>query len=68
MEQLFKLDLGKIRNISKKEILERKKNLELFLDNGLPNKKDENWKFSDFNFIINKDFISFFTSTVFDNF
>ena len=56
MEQLFKLDLGKIRNISKKEILERKKNLDLFFDNGLPNKKDENWKFSDFNFIINKNF------------
>ena len=27
-----------------------------FLKTGLPNKKDENWKFSDLNFIISKNF------------
>ena len=54
MEQLFNIDFKNISN-SKKEVLERK-NYELFLKTGLPNKKDENWKFSDLNFIINKNF------------
>ncbi len=56
MDQLFNIDLKKISVSSPKEALERKKNLELFLENGLPNKKDENWKFSDLNFIISKNF------------
>ena len=56
MEQLFNIDLKKISSTSPHEALERKKNLELFLKTGLPNKKDENWKFSDLNFIISKNF------------
>ena len=56
MEQLFNIDLKKISSASSHEALERKKNLELFLKTGLPNKKDENWKFSDLNFIISKNF------------
>ena len=56
MEQLFNIDLKKISSASPYEALERKKNLELFLKTGLPNKKDENWKFSDLNFIISKNF------------
>ena len=56
MEQLFNFDLEKISNISQKESLERKKNLKSFLDTGFPNKKDENWKFSDLNAIISKNF------------
>ena len=55
MEQLFNIDLKKISSASPHEALERKKNLELFLKTGLPNKKDENWKFSDLNFIISKN-------------
>ena len=30
--------------------------MELFLKTGLPNKKDENWKFSDLNLIVSKNF------------
>ena len=56
MEQLFKIDLKKIPTSSKKEAEERKKNFDLFLKSGLPNKRDENWKFSDLNYIINKNF------------
>ena len=56
MEQLFNFDLEKIFNSSEKEISERKKSLNLFLKTGLPNKKDENWKFTDLNSIINKNF------------
>ena len=56
MEQLFNFDLEKIFNSSEKEISERKKSLNLFLKTGLPNKKNENWKFTDLNSIINKNF------------
>ena len=56
MEQLFNFDLEKISSSSKKEELDRKKNLKLFLKTGLPSKKDENWKFTDLNFIIKKNF------------
>ena len=56
MENLFNIDLTKISTSTKKEELDRKQNFDLFLKNGLPNKKNENWKFSDLNFIINKNF------------
>ena len=56
MEQLFNIDLEKISTASKKELDERKKNLNIFLESGLPNKKDENWKFTDLNAIIKKNF------------
>ena len=56
MEQLFNINFKKISTASKKEAIERKKNFDLFLKTGLPNKKDENWKFSDLNFIISKNF------------
>ncbi len=56
MEQLFNIDLNKITSSSKKENIERKKNLELFFERGLPNKKDESWKFTDLNLIIKKNF------------
>ena len=56
MEQLFNIDLDKITSSSKKENIERKKNLELFFESGLPNKKDESWKFTDLNLIIKKNF------------
>ena len=49
MENLFNIDLTKIATSTKKEELKRKQNFDLFLKNGLPNKKNENWKFSDLN-------------------
>ncbi len=56
MDQLFNIDFKKISSHSKKEVLERKKFFELFLKAGLPNKKDENWKFSDLHTIICQNF------------
>ena len=56
MENLFNIDLNIISSSSKKEALERKKNFDLFLKDGLPNKKNENWKFTDLNLIISKNF------------
>ena len=55
MQQLFSFNLEKI-STSKKDLLNREKNLKLFLEKGLPNKKDENWKFSDLSLIVNKNF------------
>ena len=58
MKQIFNIDLKKMSADSNEEATDRKKNFELFLKNGLPNKKDESWKFSDLNFIINGAFKS----------
>ena len=56
MEQLFNIDFKRINSSNDKEAADRKKNFELFLKGGLPNKKNENWKFSDLNNIISKNF------------
>ena len=56
MEQLFNIDFKKINSSNDKEAADRKKNFELFLKGGFPNKKNENWKFSDLNYIISKKF------------
>ena len=50
----FKID--KIKDLSSEEISLRKKNLDLFYQNGFPNKKNEDWKFSDLNSILSKNF------------
>ena len=47
MVSLFNIDFKKISVFSDEEASERKKKFELFSKTGLPNKKDENWKFSD---------------------
>ena len=56
MEQLFNIDFKRINSSNDKDEADRKKNFELFLKGGLPNKKNENWKFSDLNYIISKNF------------
>ncbi len=56
MEQLFNIDFKRINSSNDKEAKDRTKNFELFLKGGLPNKKNENWKFSDLNYIISKNF------------
>ncbi len=66
MEHLFNFDLKKISSSSKKDELDRKKNLELFLNSGFPNKRDENWKFSDLNLIIKNNFKKITNNDVFN--
>ena len=56
MKQYYDFKIEKIENLSSEEINSRKKNLELFYKIGFPNKKDEDWKFSDLNSIINNNF------------
>ena len=56
MKQLFNIDFKRLNTANDKETAVRKKNFEFFLKGGLPNKKNENWKFSDLNYIISKNF------------
>ena len=56
MEELFNIDLKKTSLFSKKNDTKREKHLKLFLESGFPNKKDENWKFTDLNSIIKNNF------------
>ncbi len=58
----FKVDLkeiDKINSIDKKEKENREKNLKLFNKIGFPNKKNEDWKFSDLREIFSKNFKNF---------
>jgi len=55
MEEQLKIDFDKViqnLKLSKKDIEVRKKNLNEFIKKGFPNKRIEDWKFSDFNQII----------------
>ncbi len=56
MEQNYDFKIDKIKDLSPKEISLRKKNLELFYQTGFPNKKEEDWKFSDLNSILSNNF------------
>ena len=48
--------IDKIKKISAQEKSFRIKNLEFFKTYGFPNKRLEDWKFSDFKDIVNKNF------------
>ena len=71
MEEQLKIDFEKLletSNFSKKNIEIRRKNFESFIEKGFPNRREENWKFSDLNQIIKKNigelsFYSDYTST-----
>ena len=56
MNQNYDFNIDKIKDLSQEEINLRKKNLELFYKTGFPNKKDEDWKFTDLNSIIRNNF------------
>ena len=58
MTEQLQLDFDKIiksLNISKKDIDLKRNYLEKFIENGFPNKKQENWKFLDLSQIIKKN-------------
>ncbi len=58
MEQKLKTDFDKFissSNFSNQEIKLKKEALDIFLKNGFPSRKLENWKFSDINQIIQKN-------------
>ncbi len=58
MEEQLKIDFEKLletSNFSKKNAEIKRKNFENFIEKGFPNRRDENWKFSDLNQIISKN-------------
>jgi len=54
--QNYDFDIEKIKNLSQEEKVARKKNLDLFYESGFPSKQVEDWKFTDLNLILNKNF------------
>ena len=56
MKNFYDFKIEKIKNLSSEEKNLRKKNLDLFFQNGFPNKKNEDWKFTDLNSILGKNF------------
>ena len=58
MDNQLKIDFNKTLEslkLSKKNIELREKNLNQFIENGFPNKRAEDWKFSDLNQIISSN-------------
>ena len=56
MKQDYNFDVDKIKSLSNEEKVYRKKYLNTFLKTGFPNKQIEDWKFTDLNAILNKNF------------
>ena len=56
MKQDYNFDVDKIKSLSNEEKVYRKKYLNIFLKTGFPNKQIEDWKFTDLNAILNKNF------------
>ena len=67
MKENFEINsdaIDKIKKITSEEKNFRIKNLELFKSAGFPNKRQEDWKFSDFQNIINSNFDELNTDNV----
>jgi Fe-S cluster assembly protein SufD len=56
MKQDYNFELSKVKSLTSEEKAFRKKNLNLFLETGFPSKRNEDWKFTDLNAILNKNF------------
>ena len=56
MKQSYDFNINQIKNLSLKEKIFRQKNLDLFYKSGFPSKHVEDWKFTDLNLILNKNF------------
>ena len=58
MEEQLKIDFEKLlenSNFSKKNVEIKRKSFDNFVEKGFPNRREENWKFSDLNQIISKN-------------
>ena len=56
MKNFYDFKIENIKNLSAEEKNSRKKNLDLFFQKGFPNKKNEDWKFTDLNSILGQNF------------
>ncbi len=68
MEEQLKIDFEKLlknSNFSKKNVEIKRKSFDNFVEKGFPNRREENWKFSDLNQIISKNIknLSFYNDT-----
>ena len=58
MEEQLKIDFERLlenSNFSKKNVEIKRNNFDNFIKKGFPNRREENWKFSDLNQIISKN-------------
>ena len=67
MKQNYDFDIEKIKNLSQEDKVFRKKNLNLFYESGFPSKQVEDWKFTDLNLILNKNFDNISNEVNFDS-
>ena len=58
MKHSYDFNIEQIKNLSLEEKTFRQKNLDLFYKSGFPSKKVEDWKFTDLDVILNKNFKS----------
>ena len=58
MKQSYDFNIKQIKNLSVEEKNSRQKSLDLFYKSGFPSKQVEDWKFTDLNLILNKNFKS----------
>ena len=58
MKQSYDFNITQIKNLSLEEKTSRQKNLDSFFKSGFPSKQIEDWKFTDLNYILNKNFES----------
>ena len=66
MKQYYNFDVDNIKSLSNEEKVSRKKDLNIFLKTGFPNKQNEDWKFTDLNAILNKNFDKISNNLEFD--
>ena len=67
MKQSYDFNIEQIKNLSLEEKISRRKNLDLFYKSGFPSKQVEDWKFTDLNLILNKNFETISNEVNFDS-
>ena len=65
--QSYDFNIEKIADLSSEEKILRQKNLDLFYKSGFPTKQHEDWKFTDLNLILNKNFKSISNEVSFES-
>ncbi len=58
MKNFYDFKVDNIKGLSAQEKEFRNKELDLFIKNGFPNKREEAWKFTDLNTILSKNFVN----------
>tara|TARA_B100000767_G_scaffold165763_1_gene155289 strand:- start:739 stop:1983 length:1245 start_codon:yes stop_codon:yes gene_type:complete len=67
MKQSYDFNIEQIKNLSLEEKISRQKNLNLFYKSGFPSKQIEDWKFTDLNLILSKNFENISNEVTFES-